>query len=394
MRKIKWYLRGLLGMAGTLLAIGLLASFSVQPTSATAGDRYVATGGSDGGSNDCTNIASPCRTIGYAIDQAADGNFIRIGPGTYPEHLDVAKNLTFVGAGMDATFIDGSNTGRVMNLEDPYTVAITNLTIQHGNSNGSGGGGIANSASLTLTHVKVADNVADLFGGGIANNLNGQLMMSDSLVSGNQTTTTGGAGGGLELGSSNPTHLTRVTISGNTADEQGGGIEIDSSSLYLTNVTLTANQAKYGAGLHISNSSTAILLNSTIAANTATGNAGGVMSFGSISFTNTIVANNFGNNCSLFNGTVIDMGYNLESGSECGFTSSTDLQTTNPLLGPLADNGGPTPTMALLPGSPAINAGTDIGCPSTDQRGVSRFHCDIGAYEVDFHPVFLPLVIR
>src|SRR5207253_10692871 len=79
-------------------------------------------------------------------------------------------------------------------------------------------------------------------------------------------------------------------------------------------------------------------------------------------------------------------GYNLSSDTSCGFTRATDITTPTPRLGPLAPNGGPTETMALLPGSPAINEGGSgaNGCPATDQRGVRRPQgaaCDIGAYE-------------
>jgi hypothetical protein len=79
------------------------------------------------------------------------------------------------------------------------------------------------------------------------------------------------------------------------------------------------------------------------------------------------------------------VGHNIESQMECGFDNAVgDLQNTNPQLGPLAANGGTTETLALLPGSPAIDAGSDMACPSVDQRGVSHPqgpHCDIGAFE-------------
>ena len=77
----------------------------------------------------------------------------------------------------------------------------------------------------------------------------------------------------------------------------------------------------------------------------------------------------------------------------CGGT----IPNANPRLGPLQNNGGPTPTHALLPGSLAIEAGTNAGCPATDQRGVSRpqgVACDIGAFESAFRLLFLPLVVR
>ncbi|MCS7222228.1 MAG: choice-of-anchor Q domain-containing protein [Anaerolineae bacterium] len=91
-------------------------------------------------------------------------------------------------------------------------------------------------------------------------------------------------------------------------------------------------------------------------------------------------------------------GHNLSDDATCAawLTASGDLNHTDPRLGPLQDNGGPTPTHALLPGSPAINAGTNVGCPPTDQRGVPRPQgprCDIGAFERGF-TVYLPLVMR
>ena len=100
---------------------------------------------------------------------------------------------------------------------------------------------------------------------------------------------------------------------------------------------------------------------------------------------NSIVAGNTadsGSNCS---GGVTSAGHNLDSGVVCGFSAPGDLSSTDPTLGPLQDNGGPTPTHALLADSPAIDAGDPVGCPGTDQRGVRRPQgagCDIGAVEV------------
>ncbi len=115
-------------------------------------------------------------------------------------------------------------------------------------------------------------------------------------------------------------------------------------------------------------------------------------------FRNTIVANNtgVGGNCS---GTITSLGYNLEFGNTCVFTATGDITSTNPLLGPLANNGGTTQTMALPLGSPAINRipnGTN-GCGTTittDQRGFIRVGpCDIGAYEYVLR-LFLPLILK
>jgi hypothetical protein len=131
--------------------------------------------------------------------------------------------------------------------------------------------------------------------------------------------------------------------------------------------------------------------NLTIARNIAVddGSGGGIFydpsgTF-SATFTNTIIASNKaagGPDCSQ---NLPSAGHNLESHTSCGFNNAVgDMQNTDPKLGPLANNGGPTQTLALLSGSPAIDAGSDMACPSIDQRGVSRPqgpHCDIGAFE-------------
>ena len=109
---------------------------------------------------------------------------------------------------------------------------------------------------------------------------------------------------------------------------------------------------------------------------------------------NTIVAYNGPANC---NAALTSNGHNLEDGNTCGFNATGDQPNTDPLLGPLADNGGDTLTHALLPGSPAIDAGVCIAEITTDQRGVARPQgttCDIGAYEYVGYEVYLPLVLR
>jgi hypothetical protein len=94
----------------------------------------------------------------------------------------------------------------------------------------------------------------------------------------------------------------------------------------------------------------------------------------------------------------MSLGHNLSSDNSCTLNASGDMTNTNRLLGPRQDNGGPTPTHALRSGSPAINAGTNAGCPATDQRVVPRpqgGNCDSGAYEFVFtDTLYLPLVMR
>jgi hypothetical protein len=112
-----------------------------------------------------------------------------------------------------------------------------------------------------------------------------------------------------------------------------------------------------------------------LGANMATANA-------SVGLANTLVAGSSSNNCY---GSVIDLGGNMSSDGSCNFTATSSRNNLDPMLGPLADNGGPTPTMALLPGSPAIDFGVAQYCAATDQRGEPRpmgAGCDSGAYEV------------
>ena len=111
------------------------------------------------------------------------------------------------------------------------------------------------------------------------------------------------------------------------------------------------------------------------------------------------VSHNSPLNCTDSSGVAIrSNGHNLDSETSCGFTAAGDISNTDPLLGPLQDNGGRTWTHALLPGSPAINQGTNSTCPATDQRGIARPQmgiCDIGAYELEpAARIYLPVGLR
>jgi hypothetical protein len=205
-----------------------------------------------------------------------------------------------------------------------------------------------------------------------------------------------------------------VTVSNNTTTQFGGGVYNLSASLTIVASTLAGNTAKYAGG--IANYATlpgyVALTDSTLSGNTATIDGGGITNSGTASVVNTTIADNasasagdlggLSNNGTLqLKNTIIagsasfancggptpvtSQGHNLSSDGTCsGLTQPGDQINTDPKLGPLQDNGGGTQTHALLPYSPAINAGDNTGCPSADQRGVARPQgtaCDIGAYE-------------
>ena len=307
-----------------------------------------------------------------AIAVASSGDAIDIPAGTYTltlgSELAIDEDLTLAGAGAQHTIVQaaissGDATSRVLNITSG-NVAISGVTIRHGNSSGDGGG-IRNLGTLAVTDSTISDNSSRFQGGGINNW--GRLTVTNSTVSGNTS------GVGSEVG-------------------LGGGIQ-NTGTLTLTNSTVSGNTAGGGNGGGISNASSGSELtvtNGTITGNVATLPGGGVFNFGAVTLINTIVANNssggdcYGTVTRL--GSISSLGHNLDNDGSCELSGPGDLSDTDPLLGPLRDNGGPTFTHALRPGSRAIDAGDDTAAPLTDQRGVRRPQgrdSDIGAYEFE-----------
>ena len=240
-----------------------------------------------------------------------------------------------------------------------FSLILSGVMVQNGNVGTSWGGGIyVWGSTLTLTDVTIRASTA-------------------------------GIGGGLDLEGGAQASLTRVTLSGNTATtNDGGGINVAASTANLVNVTLSGNAAtkagvSEGGAIYLDGGGSSVsLTNCTIAGNSAIIGGGGIRrNGGTITLKNTIVANNTSGNCS---GTITSGGNNLDSANTCAFAGAGDKINSNPLLGALQDNGGPTDTLALATGSPAIDAGTATGAPATDQRGVLRPQgaaYDIGAFE-------------
>jgi hypothetical protein len=260
-------------------------------------------------------------------------------------------------------------------------------------------------------------------------NQGGTVEVTNSTLSGNKAG--GGRGGGIHNREGGTVKVTNSTLSGNTVGGffgfglLGGGIYNDNGTVEVTNSTLSGNQATNpggsGAGIY-NKAGTVTLTNSTLSGNIANpsttdfagiilpvpGSGGGIWNGGTLNVKNTIVAqNNAATGPDVF-GSFASGGYNLigDGTGSTGFTAVGDRVGTaaapiDPLLNPLADNGGPTQTVALQPGSPAINGGDPafvltsgpfIGPPFYDQRGISPFNrvsggiIDIGAFESPLVP--------
>jgi predicted outer membrane repeat protein len=276
-----------------------------------------------------------------------------------------------------------SGGGGIYNYQG--TVALANSAVSENNAEGLDGGGIYNnSLTLTLTKSIVSGNTAVL-GGGI-NNVYGGGVLIDSTVTGNSASQGGGIyGGGTLVGS---------TVSENSA-LNGGGI-INEASLTLINSTLSSNSAYWIGG--IEDYGDTLIINSTVAENTATESPAGIWDAGG--WPATIANSLINNDCAAAFPEVFSTsnGHNIESpGDTCGFDQATDqvnVTAEQLALGPLQDNGGPTMTHALLPGSVAIDVIAEADCVdadgeplTTDQRGEPRPEtggtlCDVGAFEV------------
>jgi len=373
--------------------------------------------------------------------------------------LEITDDLQVTGAGADVTVIDGDDLDGIFQVYAGTVVAISGVTIRNGsagggagvwnwgdleledcvvsdnttdNSGGAGiknssgailtvdkclinrntttngsGGGILNQGTATISRSVIDGNTANLAGGGLFNDDFAETTVEYSTVSGNMANTDWqwwGGGGIMNVGTLT---VKSSTISGNTAAQSdGGGIAILGGQVMLLNTTLSGNTAaSEGGGLYGANSSGgggATLLNCTVADNTASAGAG-IYHNSAVNLDATIVADNIGGNC-VASTDCVSWCHNLDSENSCGFVGPGDQVNTDPLLGPLADNGGATHTRALLAGSPAVDGGDPInGCIDlqatplgADQRGFPRpadgdldgaAVCDIGAFEYGSLPV-------
>jgi predicted outer membrane repeat protein len=363
------------------------------------------------------DVPSPYPTIQSALNDASCA-VIQLSATTFNEHITIGRDAYI--NGVAGAIVNGGQSGAVITINANVNVTLAHLTVTNGQSSDVGGGildngnltasdltvrgnsaahsggGIYIHGNLTLNSSTVMSNTADLGGGIYVYPLYGNLEMNDSTVNGNTSTGDGGGiwngGGGLVV------H--RSTISGNAADQNAGGVYVNPATpVSFSESTIAFNLAN-AAGAHAS----------------ATGGGIEVITETDVVYLkNSILDSNFVEACSLFcfpipdncAGPLISQDYNLISfvSNPCIISGTTGHNITNQgaLLGPLAHNGGPTQTHALLKGSPAIDAifyGQN-GCgsnPTTDQRGWSRPYpagknCDVGAYERAAFD-WLPLIIR
>jgi hypothetical protein len=348
--------------------------------------------------------------------------------------LQIHHNVTINGPGAGTLAVNGNAASRVFeNFAKDAT--ISGFTITNGfTSDTNGGGGILNHGELTLSGTSIRGNNTGTCGawcvgsgGGINSNSGGTLTVTNSIISDNSSGGGGcgisSRGGGLFLAGGGTATVTDSTISGNNGFF-GGGISSSLPMLTVTNSTISDNSAGienycagFGGGIDNNSGGTLMLTNSTIIGNTAGALGGGVYNdHGTLTVTNSTISGNstparggaisnlgaaaIGDtilNAGASGGTIdnagtfISLGYNLASDNGGGvLTGPGDQINTDPVLGPLQDNGGPTFTQALLPGSPAINAGNPIFItppPRYDQRGrgfprIVHGRIDIGSFEV------------
>ena len=354
-----------------------------------------------------------------------------------------AKSLLVSGPGSGSLNLTKSGaSSRIFNITGTPTVTISGLTFSGAGGPGIGGGGAITKAggSLTIQNSVFTGNSAD-GGGGALYNQKGPLNIQSSVFTNNTVgAVNDGAsdGGALYISTGNVT-IQDSTISGNRCGNDGGGIYHSQGTLTIINSTISNNQAQYGSAisrfcgtcnLAYSNNATTIT-NSTITGNSifaarVSSTQGGALFFDAATHTisNSTIANNsapeaVGGNIQITGGAILNLRSTIVSGgtdvsgnrdifvntastinssdslvqNPGGFLNGTVTNTItgqSPLLAALANNGGPTQTMALQGGSPAIDKGANPSALAFDQRGTpfvrSIGQTDIGAFEVQGGP--------
>jgi len=332
-----------------------------------------------------------------ALDAAlAGGGLVTFSCGAAPvtivfQGTKVIESVATTIQGGGRIAFDGESLRQLFYVFGDASLSLTGVTLQNGNF--ANGGAILNAGALTLTDVAFVGNAAEGGRGGAVYN-DGTLLIADSRFLGNSAGVDGGA---IYATDGSTADVQRSLFSGNTATANGGALALVGSgaAFTLTNSTLIGNAADRGGALHAAASVT--LLNDTLEANSAT--AGGALwhESGTLRAKNTILhgsraLDGLSSQLDCDGPVIVSDGGNAMGDMSCnGNAELGDQIGVDPLLGALADHGGPTQTLLPGSGSPAIDAGTNTGCPSQDQRSASRPRdgdgngsaiCDVGAVEV------------
>jgi hypothetical protein len=341
-----------------------IVNSTVSGNSATGSSGHLAGSiGSGGGiENSGTLSVTNCTISGNSATGGSGLEESRIGAGGGIDNTGV---LSIAGSTISGNSVTGGYSiyqagGNASGggIDNTGTLSITGCTV----SGNSATGGVSYNYLIGGTHFP--EPGGNGIGGGISNS--GMLSVNNSTLSGNTARGGGGSsignGSGGGISNSDALSLANCTISGNSASDNGGGIA-DSGTASISFMTAADNSANSGGGIAIT--------------------AGSPASVVSI---DSIYQDTQGGNVSLAaDGSFVSSGYNLFSDAPAISLAPTDLINTDALLGPLADNGGPTLTQPLLTGSLAIDAGTPVGGITTDQRGAPRPQAttpDIGAFQV------------
>ena len=291
-----------------------------------------------------------------------DGQLELQNTGTIP-------NWTITGPAAGVT-VSGNSKNRVLQVDTGVTASISVLTITGGGGTADRGGGILNleNTNLTLTKCTISGNTGSTNGGGLANY--GTAILANCTVSGNHSATSAGHNGGGIFTKGGALYLTNCTIASNTASQSGGGIEAQ-GAVTVTGSTFSLNKATAGGAID----------NNVVGAYT-------------VKVQDSILAGDSAAFGPEFSNKVTSLGNNLVSkiDGSTGWISSdltgTVAQPLDARLAPLANYGGPTQTLALLPAtgaapaSPAIGKGASVSGVTTDQRGMPRGSLvDIGSFQ-------------
>lgn len=337
-------------------------------------------------------------SLRQALVDSQDGDTIDFDPALKGQtisltsaELVINKSITISGLGPNLLAVSRAQNApafRVFDLIPGRSVTIQGLTISNGLAPefGCGGGILDEGSSLSLINCTVSGNSTDGTGGGICTDANATLTIDSSTLSGNYA---GDYGGGIA--NSGTLIINNSTLSGNRGEFTGGAILNGfngGASLTVSNSTLSGNTTQlHGGGIF--NEGQSAIGNSTLSGNSGM-TAGAIYNVATLDIESTILnRGELGPNI-LNDGTVTSHGYNLSSDDGGGVLNGTgDQINTNPLLGPLQNNGGPTFTHQLLPGSPAIDAGDSNFTPPPffDQRGpgfdrVVNGRIDKGSFEL------------